>query len=145
MIGRAYGILALVIVLAGTHAGAYLKGRGDGRAVQTQDYASERADAARALEAEREHAAQVATAIQATRDAAQQGAADAIAQIQIQHQTIRQRVEREIVEKPVFRDRDCDVPDSILQLVNAALANRAAGAAELVDQGGLPSSPGARE
>lgn len=139
MVGRGYALLALAFVLAGTHTLAYLGGRSDGRAVQAQEYVSERAEAARALEAEREHAAQVAAAIQATREAAHQGAADAIAQIQIQHQTIRQRVEREIVEKPVFRDRDCDVPDGILQLINAALANRAAPAGtERAVEGVLP-------
>ncbi len=136
---RAYAAAAAVLVLLALLAGAYTKGRNDGRAVQAAEYAQERADNAKQAEVEREHAAAVTAAIQATREAAQQGAADAIAQIQIQHQTIRQRVEREIVEKPVFRDRDCDVPDGILQLINAALANRAAPAdAERAADGVVP-------
>lgn len=136
---RLYAGLAGVLLLLALLAGVYGKGRSDGRAVQAAEHAQERADAAQQAELEREHAAAVTAAIQATREAAQQGAADAIAQIQIQHQTIRQRVEREIVEKPVFRDRDCDVPDGILQLVNAALANRAAPeGAERADQGLVP-------
>lgn len=48
----------------------------------------------------------------------QQSTADAIAQIRVTNRTIRQEVQREIVEKPVFRD--CRSGDASLQLYNTA-------------------------
>lgn len=54
-----------------------------------------------------------------TRELAQQGAAAAISEIEVKHVTIRQRVEREIREHPVYRD--CRHTPGGLRGVNAAL------------------------
>jgi hypothetical protein len=90
-----------VLLLTG---GAYIKGRQDGAAIQ-------RADQAEVLELARQ-----------VRDEAQRGAAAAIAQIEIKHTTIRQQLEREIHEKPVYRD--CQHDAGGLQRINAALTGR---------------------
>lgn len=127
---RAYAVIGAVLVLAALIVCAYGIGRADGRAVQAAEYADEQDEQRKLAEIERAHAAQVVEAIRQTREQAQQGAADAIAGIQITHQTIKQRVEREIVRLP--SGDDCRIPDSILQLVNAALAGDRAAAADAV-------------
>lgn len=53
--------------------------------------------------------------------AAQEAAANEIAKIQIRHTTIQQKVQRETIEKPVYRD--CRHSPGGLQLANQALAN----------------------
>lgn len=68
--------------------------------------------------------------------AAQQGAADAISKIEVRNVTVRQALQREIVEKPVFRD--CRSGPDAVQLLN-----RAAGiepGASAADRGELPAS-----
>lgn len=66
-----------------------------------------------------------------TREAAQQGAAAAISQIEIKHTTIRQRVETQIREKPVYRD--CRHEPGVLLDINEAITGRRepAGGSEL--------------
>ena len=56
--------------------------------------------------------------------AALSAAAEAIARIEVKHQTIVQKVRHEISKEPVFRD--CTLPDSAVGLLNAA----ASGASE---------------
>lgn len=90
-----------VLLLAG---GAYVKGRTDGSAIA-------RADQAEVLELARK-----------VRDDAQRGAAEAIAKIEIKQTTIRQQLEREIHEKPVYRD--CLHDAGSLQRINAAITGR---------------------
>lgn len=90
-----------VAILTG---GAYVKGRSDGSAIA-------RADQADVLELARK-----------VRDDAQRGAAEAIARIEIRHTTIRQQLEREIHERPVYRD--CRHDAGSLQRINAAITGR---------------------
>jgi hypothetical protein len=84
--------------------GAYIKGRTDGGAIA-------RADQAEVLELARQ-----------VRDDAQRGAAEAIAKIEIKQTTIRQTLEKEIHEKPVYRD--CRHDADSLPRINAALTGR---------------------
>lgn len=89
---------ALMIAALGT---SYLRGRADG---------------ANAVEA---HIAEQQTVVNETRAAAIAGAAEEIAKIQIRHNTIKQELEKQIVEKPVYRD--CVVDERGMQLINSAL------------------------
>jgi hypothetical protein len=59
-----------------------------------------------------------------TVEAAQLGAAKAIAKLEIKNVTIRQAIQREIVEKPVFRD--CRSGDAAVRLLNAAAGHELA-------------------
>ena len=94
------GALSLLLALGGT----YIKGRSDGGAIC-------RADQAEVLELARK-----------VRDDAQRGAAEAIAKIEIKQTTIRQTLEREVHEKPVYRD--CRHDAGSLQRINAAITGR---------------------
>lgn len=81
-------------------------------------YGAGRYDGARLNEAGQlrdEHVAQVAY------EAAQSATATEIQKLEIRHVTIKQRVERETREVPVYRD--CRHSDAGLRAVNAALAN----------------------
>jgi hypothetical protein len=106
-----YAYFAIAAILATALGAAYLKGREDGR------------DSAQA------HAMRESDLVATTRAIALRSAAEAIAQIQITHSTIRQAVEREIVEKPVYRD-GCVHSDRVMQLINAALAGTNVAAAD---------------
>ena len=77
-------------------------------------------------EAEAEHQALL---IAKASEAAQQAAAQEIAKIDIRHTTIRQKVQRETIEKPVYRD--CSHSPDGLRLVNQALSGRVDGADDL--------------
>lgn len=63
--------------------------------------------------------ARIDQATQDTREAAQQGAAKAIAQIKVTNTTIRGEVQREIQTNTVYRD--CRVPTDGLRIINDAL------------------------
>lgn len=63
--------------------------------------------------------ARIDKAMQDTREAAQQGAAKAIAQIKVTNTTIRGEVQREIQTNTVYRD--CRVPADGLRIINDAL------------------------
>lgn len=76
------GVLAAIVAIGS----AYLQGRSDGL------------DKCEAAQARDERVAQIATA------AAADAAASAISRIEVKHATIRQTLEREVIEKPVFRD-----------------------------------------
>jgi len=105
-----YAILGVAI--AGGLAGSYVKGRSDGRAVEI---------------AQRVTLEEVA---RTARDASQQAAAEAIAKIEVKNVTIRQKLETEIREKPVYRD--CIADQRVLDTVNEAITgNPATGPGEL--------------
>lgn len=63
--------------------------------------------------------AKQAQLIREVQAAAQKGAAEEIAKIEIKHTTVRQSLETEIREKPVYRD--CVADDRVLSLVNQAI------------------------
>lgn len=119
---RAYVAAAAALVLLALLAGTYGKGRSDGRAVQSADYAVERATAHAQAEAER-------LAIQSALDARtaelarkSEEAANAVAQIRIEYLPGKTVVKREVVERAVFRD--CHIGDGMRDTLNAALAGR---------------------
>lgn len=105
-------LIAAGVVFSGAIGGAYIKGRGDGRAVEI---------AARVTLEE---------VARASRDASMQAAAEQIAKIEVKNVTIRQKLETEIREKPVYRD--CFTDQRVLDTVNEAITgNTAAGSSEL--------------
>ena len=110
-VARPYAYFALAAALAVMIGAAYLKGREDGR------------------DSEQAQVAREASLVAVTRAVALRSAAEAIAQIQVTHSTIRQAVEREIVEKPVYRD-GCKHSDRVMQLINAAIAGTNVAAAD---------------
>lgn len=68
--------------------------------------------------------AKVNDAIRETREAAQQGAAEAIAALKPVNTTIVQKVQREVQTNTVYRD--CKLPPAGLQLANQALTGKPA-------------------
>lgn len=52
------------------------------------------------------------------KDKALKAAAEAIAQIEVKHQTIVQKVRHEVTKEPVYRD--CVLPDAAVGLLNSA-------------------------
>lgn len=66
--------------------------------------------------------ARIDKTIEATRDAAQKGAADAIAALKPVNKTIVQKTQREITENVVYRD--CRVPPAGMRLANEAITGR---------------------
>lgn len=79
-------------------------------------------------------------AMQQTREAAQQGAAEAISKIKVTNTTIRGEVQREIQTNTVYSD--CRVPADGLRLANDAIQGRGAGTA---GSGKLPAAVRAGE
>jgi hypothetical protein len=71
--------------------------------------------------AQREHAKQMAVdaAVQQTREAAQQAAAEAISKIKITNTTVRGEVQHEIQTNTVYRD--CKLPADGLRIANDAI------------------------
>lgn len=63
-------------------------------------------------------------AIQQTREAAQQGAAEAISKIKVTNTTIRGEVQREIQTNTVYRD--CRLPADGLRIANEAITGKSA-------------------
>lgn len=117
LLANPWALLTLGAVIVGALGGSYVKGRSDGRAIEY---------------AERMELEEVA---RISREAGLQAAAEAIAKQKVVHTTIRGRVEREVIEKPVYRD--CTHPDATLRLLNDALANRAP---EPTSSGELPGT-----
>jgi hypothetical protein len=95
----ALGLLAAAVITGG----AYIKGRGDGRAVEIAQRAT-LDDVARV-----------------SREGAISAAAAAIAKISVTHTTIRQRAEVTVREKPVYRD--CVNDPAVERLLDSARAN----------------------
>ena len=93
-------LCALITLIAGAGV-VYVKGRADGRAVERD-----------------KHAAELSIEVRATAAAAS-AAADAISRIEVKHVTIRQALETQVREVPVFRD--CHLPADSLRNLNAAL------------------------
>lgn len=109
-----YVALGVAVVWAASVGGAYQHGRSTGE------------DKCNAAEAARE------AATRETREAAQQGAADAIAKLKPRNVTIRQETEREIRTNTVYAD--CKLPAAGLRLANEAITGvrpEPAGAGEL--------------
>lgn len=105
-------ILAVVVLLASIAGGSYIKGRGDG------------ADGIIARQA-RDDAVRMETL-----QLAQQGAAEAIAAIEIKHVTVRQKLETQLVEKPVYRN--CIADDRVFDLTNEAITGQSVPAGSVV-------------
>lgn len=98
-------IFAVVLLWGGSLGGMYLYGRTDGRAL------------------ERDRQAAVADAVRATRQAAQEGAADAISKIKITNTTIRAATETIIRDN--VRYVDCRHAPGMYDAINEALTGRA--------------------
>lgn len=77
--------------------------------------------------------AKINKAITETREAAQQGAANAIAKIEVKNVTINRKLETEVREKRVFSD--CRSGDTSVHLYNSGIP----GYAEPADRGVVPS------
>ncbi|UST52972.1 hypothetical protein NF681_11515 [Comamonadaceae bacterium OTU4NAUVB1] len=103
---RPYAILAAVLAWAASAGGAFLYGKhvGAEHEIATQ--------------------ARIDKSIETTRDAAQQGAANAIAALKPVNKTIVQKTQREITENVVYRD--CRVPIDGVRLANEAITGQPA-------------------
>ncbi|VTU25414.1 hypothetical protein H4CHR_01589 [Variovorax sp. PBS-H4] len=99
-----WALLAIVIAWGSSIAGAGWYGMGIGR---DQEIAGQ---------------SKIKQAIEDTREAAQQGAAYAIAALKPVNTTIVQKVQREITQNTVYRD--CRVPADGVQLANQAITGR---------------------
>jgi hypothetical protein len=110
-----WALLGAVLALVGAIGGAYVKGRGDGRAVEI---------------AQRVTLEEVA---QTAREASQQAAAEQIAKIEVKNVTIKQQLETQIREKPVYRN--CVADQRVLDTVNEAITGNPA-----VDSSELPAT-----
>lgn len=119
MLANPWVILAAVLAFAGITGGMYLKGRSDGAAVVIAQQA--RDDQVR----------------METLQAAQLGAAEAIAAQKVTHTTINRKAETVIREHKVYVE--CVNPDDIVRLLDDARAGRAP--SELAG-GGLLSGTG---
>lgn len=107
-----YVLLAALALIVGS----YVYGRYDGRQIE---------------QAKQDRAVQ---AVEEASDAMQKKAAEAISNIEIHNKTIRAEVQREIVEKPVYRD--CVADPDILRSINAAK-----GRSESAGDSELPGAP----
>lgn len=94
------GLLA-VIVATGS---AYIKGRSDGEALEEGRQAVE------------------AVKLKQVEDAAQRGAAEAIAKIEVQNVTVRQQLQTKVQERIVYRD--CRHDDDSLRVLNEAITGK---------------------
>lgn len=83
--------------------------------------------------------AKVNRAIEETRAAAQEGAANAIAQIRVTNTTVRGKTETLVREKTVYRD--CVADDGVVRNINSALTGRAP---EPAGAGIVPAAHGAK-
>ena len=113
---KPYLYAAIAVALLGSITGAYVKGRADGRAVETAQQAK--------LDAQ----------VQRIAEAAQRAAASEIAKIEVKNVTIRQKAETITREVPVYTD--CKHDPAGLQLVNEALT----GGAKPSSSGAMPGT-----
>lgn len=111
-------LTCIAIAVAAACGAAYVKGRADGRAVERDKHAGELSIEARASAA------------------AASAAADAISRIEVKHVTIRQALETQVREVPVFRN--CHLPADSLRNLNAALT----GAEPAAAAGNVPAASG---
>ncbi len=136
---RAYLALAIVAVLAASHLGLYLTGRGDGaksEAARWQAQEIERQQAA--AEQYRALQAQLA-AREAELAERQQEGANAVERVRTEYLPGKTIVRREVVEVPAYRD--CRVTGSVRHALDAALAGRPVPGAE-AERGGAARVPG---
>ncbi len=119
-----WALLGIVLAVGGMTGGAYWQGRQDGEAKIVAQEAREREIAAEAV------------------DAANTAAAQAIASIKVQHRTITQEVQRDVLEKTVYRDPDCRHDAGSLQRINTAITGAAQASA--VGSGVLPGTDAPR-
>lgn len=117
-------ILGAVLALLSIAGGAYVKGRSDGRAVEIVQRQSE--DQVRFK----------------TLQLAQQAAAEEISKIEVKHVTVRQQLETEIREKPVYRD--CVADQRVLDLANEAITGAPAPAYSELPAAGADDGPDVR-
>lgn len=117
-VANPYVILVAIIALGGAIAGAYVKGRGDGRAIEFAERAT------------------IDEIARVSREAAIESAAKAISQIKVTQTTIRQKAEVITREVPVYRD--CLNDPRVVGLLDAARANRAP--TEPAGDSGLPGA-----
>lgn len=99
-----YAILAIVVLWGGSVGGAYFYGSGVGK------------------DGEIANQAKINQAITDTREAAQLGAADAIAKIKVTNTTIKGRIETTIRDNPIYVD--CKHGDDGLRDINEALTGK---------------------
>ena len=103
-----YLTLAAVAMVGVLTGGAYYQGRKDGENKIIAQQAREEQIALKAA------------------DAAASAAAQAIARIKVQHRTITQEVQREVIQVPAYRE--CKHDPSVLRNINAAIAGQPASA-----------------
>jgi uncharacterized protein YbjQ (UPF0145 family) len=115
-----YLILALVIAWGASVGGSFFYGEGIGK------------------DGEIAGQAKIKQAIDDTREKAQQGAANAIAQIRITNTTVRGQTETIVRDKVVYRD--CVNDPGVVRNINAALTGRP----EPVGSVGVPEADGAK-
>lgn len=114
-----WALLGIVLAVGAMVGGAYWQGRQDG------------ANAELATQAREEK-------VQAwANDAAASAIADAVPRITVRHQTVRQEVEREIRDNPVYLRADCDTGPDSLRLFNSTIPG---GAADPPHPGAVPAS-----
>lgn len=101
-----YALLVGVILWGASIGGAFFYGQGVGEDRKTAEDS------------------RTATAILEARNQAQQGAAEAIAQIKVTNTTIHQELEREVRTNTVYAD--CKLPAVGLRIANDALAGKRA-------------------
>lgn len=105
MLANPWVILGVVLALGASHFYAYHKG------------GQNAVNAVEAQAARDEKIAQVAF------DNAMTATAEAISKIEVKNTTIRQVLEKEIHERPVYRTLDCSHKPDVLGMLNRALAN----------------------
>lgn len=113
-----WAILGAVLLVGALTGAAYRQGREDGEAKVVAQEAREREIAAEAV------------------NAANAAAARAIAAIRVRHQTITQEVQREVIDRPVYRE--CLHSPDGLRNINAALTGAAPASAP--GAGGVPGT-----
>lgn len=104
LLANSWLILGASLAAGAALCGAYVKGRGDGRAIEV---------------AERVTIEEVA---RTARDASIQAAAEAIARISVTHTTIRQKAE--VITRENVLYRDCRNDAAVVGLLDAARENR---------------------
>lgn len=115
-----WAILAAALLVGALTGAAYRQGRADGEDKIVAQQAREEAIAQKATEA-------AASAIAA-----------AIPKITVKHQTIRQELEKEIHENPVYLRADCDTGADSLRRFNSAIPG--ASTPTLPGAGDVPAS-----
>ena len=105
MLANPWVITAAVLALLASHGYAYYKGG---------------VNAVNAVEAQAARDEKIA---QVAFDNAMTATAKAISKIEVKNTTIRQVLEKEIHERPVYRTLDCSHKPDVLGMLNRALAN----------------------